>query len=152
MDLFFLAVSEVAKNPEVQTTFWEWVLMVTGGITVVSGAGVIVWRVAIRPHFLEFVLKASEVHKSVTVNGGQNSPPTLLDKVHEQSKDIRSLSQIVKASDNRTKDLGDKVDLLSELTQDTRNDLRAHEEHGAKYLGQVEIVLRDKGIELPPRD
>lgn len=147
---FLLAVADVAADPTVQRTFWEWVLMVAGGITAVSGAGAILWKVAVRPHLQEFVRKASEVHTSVTVNGGKNSPPTLRDDISDLRAQVGQLVVAAGATAQRTSDLGDRLDDLHSLVVDTREDLARHEDSGRKYLGQVEVVLRDKGIELPP--
>lgn len=153
------AATVAVQSESVQQAVWEWLLTVSLGIGAVSGAAVIIWKVAVKPHFTEFIRKATEVHTSVTVNGGRNSPPTLLDKVHEQGKQLTHLAQVVKSSSDRTEDLGDKVDLLGDLVQDARDDvkkareeLEAHESQGKQYLGQVEVVLRGKGIELPPID
>lgn len=149
--LLLMAIADAATDPGVQRTFWEWVLVVAGGITITSGAGVIVWKVAIRPHFEEFVRKASEVHQSVTVNGGKNSPPTLRDDISDLRGQVGQLVTVAGATAQRTSDLADRVDDVHALVVDTREDLARHEDSGKKYLGQVEVVLRDKGIELPPR-
>lgn len=142
-------VSDVTQNPTVQRTLWEWLLMVAGGITVMAGASVIVWKVAVKPHVEKFIAQAAEVHKSVTVNGGRNSPPTLRDEVNQVGKKLDTLAHIAGKAAQRAEDLGDKVDLLTDLTKDTRDDLHDHIQSGEQYLGQVRVVLSEKGIEIP---
>lgn len=126
--------------------------MVAGGITVVSAAAVVVWKVAIKPHFEEFVRKNAEIHKSVTVNGGVNSPPTLRDDISDLRGQVSQLVTQGGAVAQRASDLADRIDSVHELVHDTREDLRRHEEQGQRYLGEVRVVLSEKGIELPPND
>lgn len=144
---------KAAENEQVQRTVGEVLLLagayVGASITVIGLIWWLVWP-RIRQGIEDVVKQVNETHKSVTVNGGRNSPPTLLDKIHTQGQQLEALAHVVKGNDERTKDLGDKVDLLSELTQENADRLRQHEESGKQYLGQVEVVLRGKGIELPP--
>lgn len=143
---------KVTESEQVQRTMGEVLLLagayVGASITVVGLIWWLVWP-RIRKGIEDVVRQVNETHQSVTVNGGKNSPPTLLDKIHTQGNQLEALTRVVRAADDRTRHLGDKVDLLSELTQDTRDDLRRHEREGQQYLGQVEVILRGKGIELP---
>jgi hypothetical protein len=146
---------KAAESEQVQKTAADVLLLagayVGASITVLGLIWWLVWP-RIRKGIEDVVKQVNETHKSVTVNGGRNSPPTLLDKIHLQGQQLEALAHLTKTNDERTKDLGDKVDLLSELTQETKDQLKAHEDAGRTYLGQVEVVLRGKGIELPPAD
>ena len=152
----WFAVKEVTENETVQKTFVDWILLTSGLITAVS----VIWACFIWlvwPRLKAYLIKelvnpVKATHKSVTVNGGANSPPTLLDKIHTQGLQLDSLTRAIGNTGNRTADLGDKVDLLTELVQDTRDDLKSHEKQSANYLGQVEVVFRNHGIELPNSD
>lgn len=43
--------------------------------------------------------KINETHKQVTKNGGHNSPPTVLDKLHDIKEEIREVKERQIASD-----------------------------------------------------
>lgn len=149
----FLAYAvDVVADPDVQRSALEVVVIACGGLTTIAGAFYLVWRVAIKHHVEKFVREVSAVHKSVTVNGGKNSPPTLRDDISDLRSQVSQLVTQGGAIAQRTSDLGDRIDIVQELVTDTREDLRRHEERGEQYLGKVQLVFREQGIELPGAD
>lgn len=101
--------------------------------------------------------QVQETHKSVTVNGGKSSPPTLLDKVHQLSGQVDQLIVVSGANAQRASDLAERVDDVHDiaeeardLSRETRDQFREHEQRGERYLGEVRLVLGKSGIELPP--
>lgn len=159
----FMTIERVAENETVQRGVVDWLLLFSGittALTVLGGAFIwLVW-----PRLREYLKKelitpVRQTHQSVTVNGGKNNPPTMLDKVHAQGERLETLAvqldtlaQVLRSNRDRTNDLGDKVDLLSELTQETRNALKDHERSGENYLGTVIVELGKHGIVLPPAE
>lgn len=149
MTLLMLAVDAV-QDKTVQRTLWEMLALVVMAIPTLAAVLVIVWKVAIKHHVEEFVRKQAEVHKSVTVNGGRNDPPTLRDDISNLRGQVQQLITQGGAIAQRTSDLGDRIDTVHELVTDTRDDLTRHIDSGERYLGQVQVVFKEHGIELPP--
>lgn len=147
--------TEVVKDENVQQTMGSILLQAAAYVSAALVLlGLIWWFVWPRiEDKLEKVAKqVNETHKSVTVNGGKNSPPTLRDDISELRSTVQQLVTQGGAVAMRTSDLADRLDDIHELVVDTREDFKKHEEAGERYLGKVELVLRDKGIELPPSD
>lgn len=136
----------------VQWALWQILLAAAGALVTISGASGVLWWL-VKPRVEKWATtilrQVSETHKSVTVNGGRNSPPTLRDDISRLGSQVQQLTVAVGATAQRASDLGDQIDLVADLARDNRDDLRAHIEHGEQYLGRVQLVLKDKGIELP---
>lgn len=107
---------------------WETVAAVAGTLLTLAAFAALVWRLALRHHVTEFVRKVSAVHKSVTVNGGHNSPPTLRDDISEVRAQLAQLVTQSGAVAQHSSGLADRLDDLHELVQETRDDVRRHEE------------------------
>lgn len=154
---------QAATEPPVRRTIVDILTQaaaIIGALTVVGGG--FLWLVL--PRLKEWLRReiASPVqatHKSVTVNGGKNSPPTLLDKVHFLAKQVEriegqteQLITVSGATAQRTSDLADELDLVKDIARDARDDLRHHITSGEQYLGRVQLVMKAQGIELPHSD
>lgn len=67
------------------------IVALIGGLFGIAGA---VWRWVVLPNLREQLIRpVQETHKQVTVNGGRNNPPTLLDKVGEVDASLKKLRQ-----------------------------------------------------------
>lgn len=73
---------------------WMVAFAVMGGIATACTLAVIAWKVA-KPHVDKYlsrvVRQVADVHRSVTVNGGRNDPPTLLDEIGKNTAEVRLL-------------------------------------------------------------
>lgn len=156
------ALTRVAQDPAVQRTLGQVLLAAAAALVTLGGAAAVVWWLVwprIRGGIEAIVVKVNETHKSVTVNGGKNNPPTFRDEVSlvaadltEARKDIQGLIRASAANTRGIEDLREDVAVATHVAEDARDTLAKHVRSGELYLGKVEVVLKDHGIELPPGD
>lgn len=157
------AATHAATDPAVQHDvigYLKQLGMIVGTITVLAGTG---WWL-IKPRFdawlhRTFIKPLQETHTSVTVNGGKNDPATLMDKVGRLSedladarKDVRGIIATQMAASQELGEVRSEVTEAKHIAEEARDTLQHHVASGERYLGQVQIVLKEHGIEIPPGD
>jgi methyl-accepting chemotaxis protein len=157
-----LVALAVAQDPAVQRGVLDYLKTigeVASALLVVLG--ILWWLVwpRIRDGIERIVRQVNETHHSVTVNGGKSNPPTLRDEMSHLAADLsdarKDVQGLIRASAANTRgiaDLSDDVAVATHIAEDARDTLQAHVKSGERYLGKVEVVLKDHGIELPPGD
>lgn len=152
------AITAVIENAgeEAAWALWQVVLTICVTATTLAGGATVFWWL-VKPRLVEWARREvtqpiQETHRSVTVNGGTSTPPTLRDDVVHLRSEVRQIATIAGAHSQRFTDLGDRIDDLAELGRDTRDDLARHIDDGTRYLGVVRLALSEQGVDLPEQD
>jgi len=149
------ALTRAAQDPVVQRTLGQVLLAAAAALVTIGGAAAVLWWLAwprIRDGIEAIVVKVNETHKSVTVNGGKSNPPTLRDEISLVREDMRGLIRTTAANTRGIAELAEDVAVATHIAEDARDTLQHHVASGERYLGKVEVVLKDHGIELPRGD
>lgn len=153
--ILWLAAIHAAQDPAVQRTVGQLLLTAAAALVTLGGAAGILWWLVwprIRDGIENIVVKVNETHKSVTVNGGKNNPPTLRDELGQVREDVKGLIRGQAANVSELRDLHGEVSDAKHIAEEARDTLQHHVASGERYLGQVQIVLKEHGIEIPPGD
>ena len=171
--LDFLLVAQLpalaAKSPAVEHTIGDLVrgaAEMIGALTVLGGA--LWWLVGprINAKIEAVVQKVNETHHNITVNGGKSNPPTFRDEVSILRRQVSAVTeQAAHFAEDMTDLREDMTEVREDLhgltrslatntadTRDVKDALDKHLKSGERYLGKVEVVLNEHGIELPPAD
>ena len=117
---------------------WELLLAICGGIGVVSGALLVVWKI-VRPHVDRYVRSMVEPIRdnvqAVRDNVEDNSPTATEQKIDQLS--------------NQLGRIGRKVEQIDGRTMMTRGVLDQHVAESSTWLRQTTRILRASGVQIP---
>lgn len=139
-------LQKIVQDPDTQRTVWDILISIGEIAAALAAISALLWWLVgprIKAGITEIVRQVDETHHSVTVNGGKSDPPTLRDEVgllREQQESTQRALGINTAQTAAAK----------QVATEARDELREHIANGERYLGKVELVLREKGIQLPP--
>lgn len=155
MSVWTAAVQQIEK--EASEPLGIVLLAAMGAVLTVAGFTALVWKIA-RPHleayFADLMHKTNEVHRQVTVNGGKNNPPTMLDDMSLVKKLLGNLGEQLVQTHDLVDQHGTELAEVKRLASSNADAIKRSEERGQQYLGEVQLVFRDHGIEIPlmPKD
>lgn len=90
----------------------------------------------------QLIQPVQETHRSVTVNGGRNSPPTLRDEVSE----LRDAARLAVKTGQRN---AEQMEIVRSVVEKTREEMKEHGDQSRAAMTIYRKALSDQGIHLP---
>lgn len=97
----------------------------------------------------QLIQPVQETHRSVTVNGGRNSPPTLRDEVSELRAAATRAVKVGERNAEQMEIVRSVVEKTREDLRETRHDMQEHGDQSRAAMTIYRRALSDQGIHLP---